>query len=80
MRVFGGSRRAKPRMPRSEAEYDFVTVYFRELCCHSRPKRQKFGSESCLLSIVVLSFRGEWYRLKEYYAVLFCHKLLLFQR
>ena len=34
MEVFGSSRGAKPRTPRSKAEYDFVTVYFREKLCY----------------------------------------------
>ena len=34
MEVFGSSRGAKPRTPRSKAEYDFATVYFREKLCY----------------------------------------------
>ena len=42
MEVFGSSRGAKPRTPRSKAEYDFATVYFREeLCYHSCPEKTK---------------------------------------
>ena len=32
--VFGSSRGAKPRTPRSKAEYDFAAVYFREKLCY----------------------------------------------
>ena len=34
MEVFGSSRGAKPRTPRSKAEYDFAAVYFREKLCY----------------------------------------------
>ena len=37
--VFSSSRGAKPRTPRSKAEYDFATVDVRELCHHSRPEK-----------------------------------------
>ena len=44
MEVFGSSRGAKPRTPRSKAEYDFATVYFREdYATIAAPKRQNFG-------------------------------------
>ena len=42
--VFSSSRGAKPRTPRSKAEYDFATVYFRgDYATIAAPKRQNFG-------------------------------------
>jgi len=35
--VFSSSRGAKPRTPRSKAEYDFATVDFREKLCYPKP-------------------------------------------
>ena len=48
MEVFGSSRGAKPRTPRSKAEYDFATVDVREeLCYHSLT--EKANSEEIIL-------------------------------
>ena len=55
--VFSSSRGAKPRTPRSKAEYDFATVYFREkLCYHSLPKKQ-IRPFACRIGLIYVTWR-----------------------
>ena len=61
---FSSSRGAKPRTPRSKAEYDFATVDFREELCYPTPPKKQirrnffsiFRFNTLILCIVLIPY------------------------
>ena len=54
IKVFSSSRGAKPRTPRSKAEYDFAAVDIREKLCYPKPP-EKANSKKFLHAIIKIN-------------------------